>query len=76
MNPSEGLKRIAQLARWIGTGLAAIIFSCGAAIAIFGNPKEWFFFTLATLIAAAIVYGVGRGLGWVIDGFAEPKESK
>lgn len=76
MNASVGLKRIAQLVRWITSGIAVVIFGGGLAIALFsGRDSKLLVVTMCAGIAF-VVYGAGKGLGWVIDGFAEPKESK
>jgi antitoxin (DNA-binding transcriptional repressor) of toxin-antitoxin stability system len=77
MNATEGLKRIAKLVRWIASGVAVLIFGGGLVIATIINlAADRLLIVIASAVTAAIVYGMGKGLGWVIDGFAESQESK
>ena len=61
MNASEGLKRIAQVTRWVGYILAT--FCVYGAIS--NSP--------GFLILAAIVGCFFWAIAWIIDGFAEKK---
>ena len=63
MNASEGLKRIAQVIRWLGYFLAGLCV-IGS---INGSNAEFF------LIIGAIFGSLGWAIAWIIDGFAEKK---
>jgi hypothetical protein len=76
MNASEGLRRIAKLVRWIASGFAVMIFAGGVVLAFSMEPSaRLLVLAVSAAIGAAVHFG-GRGMGWVIDGFAEPKENK
>jgi cell division protein FtsX len=63
MNASEGLKRIAQVIRWIGYFLA---FLCVLG-AINGSSPGF-------LLSVGAIFGLlGWAIAWIIDGFAEKK---
>lgn len=76
MNASEGLKRVAKLVRWIGTGFAVITFG-GGAVMLFDSELigDRLLVIAITIIIASIFYFGGKALGWVIDGFAESKDN-
>ena len=73
MNASEGLRRIAKLVRWITSGFAAVILTGGIAMALFGDTGARLWVIAISVALSAVLHFGGRGLGWVIDGFAEPK---
>ena len=63
MNASEGLKRIAQVIRWIGYFLAGLC--------VFGAVKDS---NPGFLVIVGLIFGsLGWAIGWIIDGFAEKK---
>ncbi len=76
MNASEGLRRIAKAVRWTAYALAAIALVGGTtatAVMLWGNQSEAFAGVGSGVFAAAFFYGCGRGLAWIIEGFAAPK---
>jgi hypothetical protein len=64
MNASEGLKRIAQVIRWIGYFLAGVCL-----LGIIKNNANTDFL----IIVGGFFAGAGWAIGWIIDGFAEKK---
>lgn len=68
MNASEGIRRLGAVIRWIGDGLGILCVVIG-----FANVKagdSWWPFGLG-LIIGAFVFGVGRAISWIIQGFAK-----
>lgn len=70
MNAEEGLTRIAKLVRWCGTGLGCL-FALFGIIALSGTGSDSKFIAITCLIIGTLIFGAGKALGWVIDGFAK-----
>ena len=65
MNASEGLKRIAQVIRWLGYFIAGL---CMFFAIKESNSNS------GLLIIVSVLFGtLGWAIAWVIDGFAEKK---
>ena len=73
MNATEGLLRIAKIVRWIGTGLAYLWGLVAAVFTFAPNVSDRLGMAIGGAIAALVCYGIGRGLAWIIEGFAAPK---
>jgi hypothetical protein len=77
MNASEGLRRIAQVVRWIGIGLAATVLLIGVGAGIIElstserNPYGLVGGAAGVIVGAAFFYYSAKALAWVIDGFAK-----
>ena len=72
MSKREGLIRIASVIRWIGNGLGSIfaIYGIGALVVAFGRGEAWLYLAIG-LVLGALFWGCGRGLAWIIEGFAQ-----
>lgn len=73
MNSSEGLMRIAKVVQWIGTGLAYLWAIAAMAALLFSEASDKWGIVLICVICVATCYGAGRGLSWILEGFAKPK---
>ncbi len=79
MNSNEGLKRIAQVARWSGSIIGASIILISLGTLIFNessNHLTWrdlSFGAFLVLSFAAFFHYSAKALGWIIDGFAKDK---
>ncbi|MDO8313587.1 MAG: hypothetical protein Q7T25_16770 [Sideroxyarcus sp.] len=77
MNSSEGLRRIAQVVRWIGLICASItiLTGLGGWALQFRNTSinEFFGGAVVIGIGAAFFFYSSRALAWIIDGFAKEK---
>lgn len=73
MNIGEGVRRIAQVFRWGGDGLA-VLFALGA-LAILFKPDVTDRAGLVGIFAgmAILFSGAGRVLAWILLGFAKDK---
>lgn len=75
MNASEGLKRIATVIRWIGLAIGLVMLAGFLWVASERDGRE----------VAQVMFGVGGfaffaggswAIGWIIDGFAVPRDKK
>jgi len=80
MNTSEGLRRTAQVVRWIGVGLATIIVIGGIATGVAQvrssytmSGDDWIGGTFAFAIGSAFVFFSAKAVAWIIEGFAKEK---
>ena len=76
MNSSEGLRRIAKAVRWVAYACAAIALAggtIGTAVMLWQGQSEALASVGVGAVVAAFFYGCGRGLAWIIEGFAAPK---
>jgi hypothetical protein len=76
MNTHEGLNRIAKVFHWIGAGFASLFVLFAVIVPIKGAldndlSGETVFFIFGFLIVAALCYGIGRAMSWIIEGFAK-----
>lgn len=71
MGMRTGILRIATTVRALGVGTAWIIWAAGIAIAIFSKRSdEFWFLVIASAVLGGLFYGGGKGLAWIIEGFA------
>lgn len=79
MNSGEGLRRIAQVVRWCGNGIAALVFVGGvlAGLSDMSSGGHTIGQVLGVgafiVVATAFFYYSAKALAWVIDGFAKDK---
>ena len=70
MNKNQGLKRLARFIHYAGIALALPFVIIGFSI-FFDTPSlQRLGLGVGVLITATIVYFIGKGIAWIIDGFA------
>ena len=69
MSFETGIQRFAQVIRWVGGILAALLGIGGIACMTQSTPSPGG--ALGFLIGGAVVYGIAWALAWVLDGFAK-----
>ncbi len=70
MGKNEGLRRIAKFVNYIGIVIAGLILLIPIYI-VFVNDGEFDGLEISLVIFALIVYFIGKGIAWIIDGFAD-----
>ena len=70
MSLETGIQRFAQVIRWIGGILAALI-AIGGGIALMNQSTPSPGGAVGCFAAGAVLYGIAWALAWVLDGFAK-----
>ncbi|MDG1453882.1 MAG: hypothetical protein P8Q17_05535 [Methylophilaceae bacterium] len=71
MNKNQGLKRLARFIHYAGMALALPFVIIGFSV-FFDRPSlQGLGIGIGFLITASIVYFIGKGIAWIIDGFAD-----
>lgn len=71
MNKNQGLKRLARFIHYAGMVLALPIVIISFSV-FFARPSlQSLGIGVGFLITATIVYFIGKGIAWIIDGFAD-----
>lgn len=69
MSKSEGLKRLSNFVNYSSIGFALLILLI-AAYPILFNGREVDEIQIVLVITASIIYSLGKGISWIIEGFS------
>ena len=71
MSVQTGIYRLAQVIKWAGLLIAGVLGLGGVGwiVGMGGKPSNMGMATLF-LVLAAIVFGIARGVAWILEGFA------
>ncbi|WP_416897159.1 MAG: hypothetical protein ACMVY4_16930 [Minwuia sp.] len=68
--PDTALVRLGRVIYWLTSGLAAIGLVLAAVLAVLGTGgNDAWFFAIVLAIAAAVVWGIGRAVRYVLSGY-------
>ena len=70
MSKNVGLSRFAKFVHYIGIAIAALILLIPI-YTVFVNNKGFDGFEIGLIIFAVIVYFIGKGIAWIIEGFSK-----